>query len=89
MKSGASTWSLKRAEDALIAYQEESGATLLSENGLALVDQITGLDLERARLSMNIGAHREVMRQLELDEVPRRIDCRQHSSQPARRIAVS
>ncbi len=61
---------LEEAEDALIAYQEESGATLLSENGLALVDQITGLDLERARLSMSIGAHREVMRQLELDEIP-------------------
>ena len=61
---------LEEAEAELVAYQEDSGATLLSENGLALVQQISELDLERARLGMSLQSHSVVMGQLKLAEVP-------------------
>lgn len=63
---------LEAAEQALIEYQEESGASLLSETGMAVVDQISQLDLERARLNMRIEAHRMVMD--ELDQPDARVE---------------
>ncbi|MCH2101932.1 MAG: hypothetical protein MK209_08440 [Planctomycetes bacterium] len=47
---------LEDAEDELVRFQEKSGATMLTETGIALVNKMSGLDLERARLRLEIEA---------------------------------
>lgn len=61
---------LEEAENELVTFQQESDATLLSENGVNLLERVAGLDLERARMAMRLEAHRTVVNELRTGETP-------------------
>ena len=52
---------LEDAEAELVNFQEESGAAMLTEAGVALVEKMSDLDLERARLSLEIEAQQQLV----------------------------
>lgn len=51
---------LEDAEEELVEFQEDSGAAMLTEAGIALVNKMSSLDLERARLSLEMEAQQQI-----------------------------
>lgn len=56
---------LTTAEDAIVAYQEAQEQPILPEIGAAVIQQQSVLDLERARLSLRVNAHENVVARLD------------------------
>lgn len=56
---------LTTAEDAIVAYQEAQDQPILPEIGAAVIQQQSALDLERARLSLKVHAHENVVARLD------------------------
>lgn len=56
---------LTTAEDAIVAFQEGQDQPILPEIGAAVIQQQSALDLERARLSLRVHAHENVVARLD------------------------
>mgnify|MGYP006153983245 CR=1 FL=1 len=56
---------LEEAESALVEYQEREGAALLTEAARTVVERISSLDLEQAKLAMLIGSQDQLVQAIE------------------------
>ncbi|MDP6942381.1 MAG: polysaccharide biosynthesis tyrosine autokinase [Planctomycetota bacterium] len=56
---------LDEAEKELVAFQEKEGTALLSDAARAVVERMSGLDLERARLAMLIESQNRLVKAME------------------------